>query len=154
MEVNHSLLLQKKSLARPGTSVYTVGPEENIRKGCQQFTTLSKVIAEWGAPRQYFMLVPKAVDNMYPLLLHIDGRNVPDIEANCPPAFKYSIVPSAMPDQYMGETYPDKLSVRAHCHFSSIRSFVKPSFPSHQSMTWRRDTGWSIVSITVAEDRA
>lgn len=51
------------------------------------------------------MLIPKAVDNMYPLLVYIDGNNVPDIEANCPPAFKYSIVSAPVPaEQYMGES--------------------------------------------------
>ena len=85
-------------------SVYTVTPDENIRKGCQQFTTLSKIVAEWGPPKQYFMLVPKAVDGLYPLLVHIDGDSVPDMEANACPAFKYSIVPAAAPtDQYAGE---------------------------------------------------
>ena len=91
-------------------SVYTITPDENIRKGCQQYTTLSKIVSEWGPPKQYYMLVPKAVDNLYPLLLHIDGSNVPDIEATAPPAFKYSIVPTAVPtEHYTGKRRQDSM---------------------------------------------
>ena len=67
-----------------------------MRKGWQQFTTLSDVLSEFGPPRQYFMLVPKAFDNTYPYLLHADGKSIADPDANQPPAFVYKMVSSPL----------------------------------------------------------
>lgn len=84
--------MQKRSSGKDGSWVCTIHPEDIVRKGCQQFTTLSKMITEFGTPHQYFMLITKAFDNMYPYLLHADGQSVSDPDADQPPPFCYQIV--------------------------------------------------------------
>lgn len=85
-------LMQKRSYGIDGSWVCTVHSEEVVRKGCHQFTTLSKMFKEFGEPRQFFMLVTKAFDNTYPYLLHAPGQSISDPDADQPPAFCYQIV--------------------------------------------------------------